>query len=1086
VPSAQNNTQYFWNITGGSIVEGQTSPVVTVQWDNSGVYELSVYAQSTTSPFCVSESAEFNPQPLSSAPFSINGNAVVCPESVYTYNITTPTTNADYVWSIVPNEAGQIVQGQGSSEAQVLWQTPASAAVIHAFFCGETTSFPVTIDVIPQPFISQTDTLCLGSAAQLMVADANAGVDYLSWFWQNENNEPLSELPILEVFSEGVYHVQVSNAAGCMAQTEIRVNGHTAPVAEILTPGATVCIENPLDIPMFAVDGTNYIFEWMVNDALIEGADTPFLTHVSDTTLQEFNYQVLVTDTTNTCEILSGQLNILQISCPLGPPGPTDPTDPPLPPPPFLCPPVEGFTVDFDLNIDGNNCNTVYLDQLSEGDFIYFTIYWGDGTIDTLAGATASHTYSTYITNVYIITLVGYFIHPETGNTCLTSSFTTHNVPLVARFDFAASCLGQEWGFQDHSYYLPTTFISSWIWDFGDGTTPFSGSQTETHVYMQAGTYSPSLTVSNGNCAVSAQQTFTISDSPNAGFTVAGGTCAGSFTQFVPDNTNYYGYFWNFGETTTEVKSPVFSFPEAGIYTVELQVTDEQGCISPVVSQDVVIQNPPEPESIVASGTLFCSGNTAILNAPEGGIAYQWSSGQNTQQINIGNSGSYWVNVTLPNGCHYSTPPVEIQVIPSPELNLSPVASIIPICSGDTMTLQVTEQPTYTYQWMPGFSNTHQLEVTTSGVWEVTVTDTLTGCFTAGLAETQLQNQIASPVVVFQEATICEGETTLAFIASFTNPNHQYVWTNGMTGTEITLAAPGNYGAVAVDQFGCTSDTSDIVSLSVSQYPDFSEFPAGCYAICHGEIIGVPAGVAQSYQWYYNGNPIFGATGNEYMPQAVGDYWVEMINAGNCAENTGTLQLNFLTDCFPPLPVSLTEFNGQVLPESNLLEWTTASETNAAFFTLQASSNGQDFFNLAQIPASGNSSTARHYQYTHHQPNTLTYYRLLQTDFDGIFRQVGSVISLLRLSASTNLTIKQIYPNPAQNSVQIIITSDSLQPVTFCIYDLTGRVVLCLDPFSFTGDTTLHFDLHQQPAGVYLLSLNNGESMTLSKLIKEK
>ncbi len=222
--------------------------------------------------------------------------------------------------------------------------------------------------------------------------------------------------------------------------------------------------------------------------------------------------------------------------------------------------------------------------------------------------------------------------------------------------------------------------------------------------------------------------------------------------------------------------------------------------------------------------------------------------------------------------------------------------------------------------------------------------------------------------------------------------------------------------------------------------PNIAAFPAGCYSICPDEPITLSANTAETYQWYFNGLPLDGATGNTIVPQAEGAYWVVMTNAPNCTLTTDVLQLEF-SECPGPLPVSLISFTGTVQPNDNLLKWTTASELNSAYFTLQFSADGNTFEDLTRITAAGNSSTARHYEYLHLQPYPLTYYRLIQTDFDGSMRQAGNVITLVRPQQPTTFGLTQIAPVPTQDMVYITYFNPNQNPVTLNLYDLTGRLL---------------------------------------------
>lgn len=83
------------------------------------------------------------------------------------------------------------------------------------------------------------------------------------------------------------------------------------------------------------------------------------------------------------------------------------------------------------------------------------------------------------------------------------------------------------------------------------------------------------------------------------------------------------------------------------------------------------------------------------------------------------------------------------------------------------------------------------------------------------------------------------------------------------------------------------------------------------------------------------------------------------------------------------LPISWKSFTAVSQKSSNLLQWETSSELNALSFTIQYSTDGTRFNNIATLPASNNINGAS-YQYTHSNPGPGTaYYRLFQTGTDG-------------------------------------------------------------------------------------------------------
>ncbi len=95
------------------------------------------------------------------------------------------------------------------------------------------------------------------------------------------------------------------------------------------------------------------------------------------------------------------------------------------------------------------------------------------------------------------------------------------------------------------------------------------------------------------------------------------------------------------------------------------------------------------------------------------------------------------------------------------------------------------------------------------------------------------------------------------------------------------------------------------------------------------------------------------------------------------------------------LPVSLTEFKGYKKETTAQLIWTTESELDNDYFTLERSDDGRTFESLATINGQGTSISENEYVYTDKHPLIGTnYYRLKQTDFDGTVSFIGDIIAL--------------------------------------------------------------------------------------------
>jgi hypothetical protein len=96
------------------------------------------------------------------------------------------------------------------------------------------------------------------------------------------------------------------------------------------------------------------------------------------------------------------------------------------------------------------------------------------------------------------------------------------------------------------------------------------------------------------------------------------------------------------------------------------------------------------------------------------------------------------------------------------------------------------------------------------------------------------------------------------------------------------------------------------------------------------------------------------------------------------------------------LPIELEQFDGYVINDKNRLYWSTASESNNDYFSLERSSDGINWEKIVEIDGSGNSTDYLNYFFDHFsfQKNNVNYYRLSQTDFDGTERESGIIVSL--------------------------------------------------------------------------------------------
>ena len=144
--------------------------------------------------------------------------------------------------------------------------------------------------------------------------------------------------------------------------------------------------------------------------------------------------------------------------------------------------------------------------------------------------------------------------------------------------------------------------------------------------------------------------------------------------------------------------------------------------------------------------------------------------------------------------------------------------------------------------------------------------------------------------------------------------------------------------------------------------------------------------------------------------------------------------------CLGVLPIVLVDFSAVPDETKIQIKWITATEINNAYFTIERSSDGENFTQVATIKGAGNSNSLLNYTFTDENPNYgVSYYRLKQTDYNGKSVTYQSIV-INFLSASS---LFEVFPNPnTGNQIIVSYTAQNLGD-NFQIYisDLTGRIV---------------------------------------------
>jgi len=201
-------------------------------------------------------------------------------------------------------------------------------------------------------------------------------------------------------------------------------------------------------------------------------------------------------------------------------------------------------------------------------------------------------------------------------------------------------------------------------------------------------------------------------------------------------------------------------------------------------------------------------------------------------------------------------------------------------------------------------------------------------------------------------------------------------------------------------------------------------------------------------------------------------------------DNSGTgSDVLLLTTNMAPLPIELVYFDGEAEGRKNRLEWTTVSETNNDFFTLERSKDAANFEEAGIIDGAGNSNqTLNYHMYDENPYFPVTYYRLKQTDFDGEY-SYSEVVAIQNYEGG-EFNAGELYPNPTDGKFYIDLNIPVATDVILDVCDVDGKSVFRRN-YSVSGEQKIEVDGSAWAAGVYLVKVTDSQgAQVIRKLIR--
>ena len=412
-------------------------------------------------------------------------------------------------------------------------------------------------------------------------------------------------------------------------------------------------------------------------------------------------------------------------------------------------------------------------------------------------------------------------------------------------------------------------------WDFGDGST-LDSTRNPVHTYSAVGSYTASMIVYDSltcNLRDTVFITIDVLPGPVDPFPQDTLLCPGGSLTLSALNPGAT-YSWSTGASTQTINVNI-----AGLYYVDISYT---GCNR----RDSITVNTLSAINI-GPDLNVCDTATIVLDAGVSGAAYLWSTNATTQTINVSNSGTYWVQVSS-GGCQLRDTMVA-NVYAIPQFTLG---SDTTLCPGNTLTLDAGN-PGAVYTWSNGTS-AQTYTVSSAGTYWVQAANNI--C----LSRDTVVIDFSLPLSSSGDTSLCVGQSfTIQAAGSGT-----LTWSNGSSGTSLTVNTSGTYWVEANDN-GCIQRDTTIVTFAALPVVNFGADDV----LCPGDSIVLNAfNTGASYTWNT------GATASQITVNSAGTYIVQAA-VGSCSSGD---TINITTE--PRLVL---------IPDTNLCELETVTLSTA-------------------------------------------------------------------------------------------------------------------------------------------------------------
>ena len=542
------------------------------------------------------------------------------------------------------------------------------------------------------------------------------------------------------------------------------------------------------------------------------------------------------------------------------------------------------------------------------------------------------------------------------------------------------------------------------------GTGPYtyswspSGGTSATASNLAGGNYVVTVTSQGGSCTQTANVTVAESGGITLSSSSTQATCGnanGGASVSITAGTGPFTYAWSPGGATTSSISNV----AAGDYTVT--VNGANSCSS---STTVTVSS-TNAITLSNNSTNTTCGNdngtvSTSITAGNGPFTYAWSpGGATTASVSNLASGNYTVTVNGAGGCS-ATGSVTIGASTGVALNTSATNANCNQTNGSATVIASGGSGSYTYSWSPGNATTATATNLATGNYTVSVNDGQ-GCSNTASVYVPQNTTLTATVTGTNVTCGSNNDGTINLTPSGGTGPYTYLWSpNSATTQDLTGLTTGLYSVTIYDASGCQFSINYAVDSDNTMQVTSNVQDETCKGYHDGSIDLTVAGGTGPYTYLWTpGN----TTTQDLSGLSEGNYSVVVTDQGNGCIST----LSFTIAAGYNFPVTITQ-SGDTL-------------------TATSSPNYQWYHNGVLIPGATN------------QTYVLTdggYFYCIVGSQNCEFTSNTIETSCICSSGIEDHSLFQgisVYPNPATDEINVVITLTSVESASVTLVDMTGR-----------------------------------------------